>query len=203
MGKERTDVMVDIETLGTDIDSTIIQLSAIKFNIETGEPEYDDFHHTFSHTVDLSANKQNNINAETLIWWMKTDPELFKRLLLKGELSSVELMTYFHEWLTNGTSKIDKTLYLWGNGILFDNKIIKHQMEAQGLNYPVYYRNDRDVRTIVDVAATLLGITEEELKEKFNDETLTKHDSLHDVIYQIKLVSYCWRVCTGSVKKWA
>jgi hypothetical protein len=182
----RIDIMTDIETLGTENDSTIFQISAIAFDILTGEHIS-----TFNHIADIEKNFSVHVTGATIKWWLNTNKELLTELLNKGTVSSEELLTEFHEWLTNIKSD-DNDIYLWGNGILFDNKLIKHQFEDIGLTYPIYYKNDRDVRTILDLASVKLGITEKELKDKFNDDDLVEHNALDDVIYQIRLVTKCY-----------
>lgn len=184
---KRIDVMVDIETLGTGSESTIFQIAAIAFNIETGEQIA-----KFNQIADIEKESLLYIDGSTLKWWLKTNKELLAELLHSGTVSPTELLENFHKWLSF-ISEDTKNIYLWGNGILFDNKMIQEQLEFIGLEYPIFYKNDRDVRTIVDLAAKKLGITEQELKEKYNDESLTAHDAYDDVTYQINLVVGCYR----------
>jgi hypothetical protein len=184
----RKDIMLDIETLGTGSNATIFQISAVSFDIETGN-----HYSTFNGIADISKNKTLKVDGSTLKWWLNTDKELLTVLLNKGEESSDDLLYKFYTWLLSQSNDIKET-YLWGNGILFDNKMIQEQLIGIGLNYPIFYRNDRDVRTIVDLASKKLGLTEKELKEKFNDENLTKHDAFDDVKYQINLVVSCYKL---------
>lgn len=185
----RLDIMTDIETLGRGSDSTIIQISAIAFDIATGEHIA-----SFNQIADIEKN-ENPIKAtgDTIKWWVNTDKELFAKLLTSGEYSSEQVLRNFHSWLTSLVPKEDmKKVYLWGNGILFDNKMIQHQLELIGLKYPIFYRNDRDVRTLLELASLKLGITEEEVKEKYKDENLVAHNAFDDVIYQIHLAVHCF-----------
>ena len=189
----RIDIMTDIETLGHKSDSTIIQISAIAFNIETGE-----HFQKFNRIVDITKNEIMNVTGSTIKWWLNTNKELLTTLINSGSLSSNDVLKEFHTWLLNiGEDAGDsRNVYLWGNGILFDNKMIQHQFESQGLEYPIFYRNDRDMRTLVDLASVKLGISEKELKERFNDDSLVVHNALDDVIYQIKLVIECYKILT-------
>lgn len=188
----RRDIMVDIETLGTTSNATIIQISAIAFDIETGEHL-----HEFNKIADIEKNEDTKVCGSTLKWWLNTDKELLTKLINSGEGSSTQLLKDFHHWLISiGGSK---DLFLWGNGILFDNKIIKHQMEEVGLDYPIFFRNDRDVRTIVELASQKLNISEKELKGKFENEKYHAHDAIDDVMYQIDLVRGCYDIIMRKV----
>jgi hypothetical protein len=186
----RIDIMTDIETLGTKSDSTIIQIAAIAFDMMTG-----DHIATFNETVDIEKDDFLNVDGSTIKWWLNTNKELLHTLLSGGKHSSEEVLEMFHKWVMD--LKEGNDVYLWGNGILFDNKMIQHQLEGNCLSYPIYYKNDRDVRTIVDLASAKLGISENELKERFNDDSLVEHDAFDDVKYQINLVRGCREILIG------
>ena len=188
----RIDIMTDIETLGTNSDSTIFQISAIAFDINTGEHISE-----FNQIADISKNTNMNVTGDTIKWWLNTNKELLTDLLNKGEQSSDTLLFNFHSWLEELKAPNNNDAYLWGNGILFDNKMIQHQMESIGLKYPIFYRNDRDVRTLVELASVKLGITEKELKNRFRDDSLVAHDAFDDVKFQIKLAVKCYEILVG------
>lgn len=189
---KRVDIMTDIETLGHKSDSTIIQISAIAFDIETGEHL-----ETFNKVADITKNKNMRVTGSTIKWWLNTNKELLTELINNGEGSSDDILRDFYVWLTNIGNPNE--LHLWGNGILFDNKMIQHQLELVAKEYPISYKNDRDVRTIVDLAGKKLGLTEKELKNRFKDESLVEHNALDDVKFQINLVTGCYKVLTMEV----
>jgi len=192
----RIDIMTDIETLGNNSDATIFQIAAIAFNIQTGE-----YYEKFNMIADISKNKHMNIMGSTLKWWLNTNKELLTELLNKGSCSSKELVYDFHKWLEclSGITNNSQNIYLWGNGILFDNKILQYQMQNQGLNYPIFYRNDRDMRTLVELARHKIEIaTEKELREKLKSKTLIEHDALNDVMGQIEILSQCYNILMNN-----
>lgn len=190
---KRVDVMVDIETLGNKDDSTIIQIASIAFDINTGEHIA-----KFNRIADISKNNsyEMNVTGDTLKWWLRTDKELLSKLLDEGEGTSRELLEEFYQYLI-GLSHIGE-LYLWGNGILFDNAMIKHQLEFIGLDYPIFFRNDRDVRTLVDLASVKLDLSASLLRDEYYNDELKAHDAFNDVINQINLVVNCYRELTGG-----
>ncbi|GIN67107.1 3'-5' exoribonuclease [Bacillus glycinifermentans] len=188
----RVDIMVDIESLGKKIDSTIIQIAAISFDINTGK-----YISSFNQIVDLGRNSEKpNLDEDTIKWWIETDAKLFAELISNGTVSSSELFNNFYEWIVDQGEK--KSIYLWGNGILFDNKMIQYQLENHhNLPYPIFYKNDRDVRTILELASKKIGVKEKEIKETVKrfmiDERLVEHNALDDVKYQIRLVVECYK----------
>lgn len=187
----RVDIMIDIEALGKQSDSTIFQIAAMAFNLETGE-----IISSFNKKADLSKDKNINVDGDTLVWWLNTNKELLTSLLNEGDVSKEILLVMFKQWIeSHFDSKDDNSnVHLWGNGILFDNKMIQYQLEKMDFNYPIHYKNDRDVRTILDLASDKLGVSEKELKDSIESKDLVEHDALDDVKYQIELVCKCHQI---------
>ena len=183
--RKRIDVMVDLETLGTNLDAPVFQIAAVGFDIETGE--------ILSEYIGLAdvgklTDEDGAIDGGTLKWWLKTDKELFAKLINSDSKSSPkEIMTGLYTWMKRINDEYG-SVYLWGNGILFDNAIIRHKMEGYGLDYPIFFRNDRDVRTIFELARMKTGETEREMRERIYDDSVA-HDAYNDTINQIRLVS--------------
>lgn len=188
--KKRIDIMTDIETLGNGKNVCIIQLAAIAFDIKTGK--YID---TFNYLVDISETKNLSIDGDTLKWWLKTDKDLLSKIILSGKKPISEVLILFNDWIKCLPCE-DKSKYLWGNGILFDNRIIQEEMLKYQLEYPIFYHNDRDVRTILELASLKEGISEEEFKKKHENKNLVKHNALDDVKYQINIVVECFNLLT-------
>lgn len=186
----RIDIVTDIETLGNKTDSSIIQLSAIAFDMETGKHIK-----TFNEIIDIDKCDNVKITGGTLKWWLNTDKALLADLLNREGRDIKQVLVDFACWVRELNSDQTET-YLWGNGILFDNKMIQYQMEQAKVTYPIYYRNDRDMRTLIDLACKKLNLTEKELRASLQDKKLIAHDALNDVINQIKIISYCYNILT-------
>lgn len=183
-----THIMTDIETLGTKEGATIFQIAAAAFDMETGEiKNHIDLKLNISKVEDLS------VDGDTLKWWLKTDKELLTKLLHEGTLTEIEMLTQFNEWVEGqeGSPK------LWGNGILFDNLKLKQKLESKGMKYPIFYRNDRDVRTILALASAVSGLSENDIRDSIKDENERAHDALDDVRKQIRLVTHSFKLIKG------
>lgn len=183
----RIDVMLDIETLGTTDEQQVIQISAAAFDSYKWEVI-----DSYNAHIDISRDKNTVISGSTLKWWMDTDKELLAELLKKGNLSEEEAIIGFARWI-KGLSPDIKEVYLWGNGILFDNKIIASKMEKYDIHYPIYYRNDRDFRTVVDLASTKLGMTYSAFLDMAAPRGLVKHDAYNDVLSQIEILKEAYK----------
>lgn len=187
----RTDIMVDIETLGTGENATIFQIVAMSFDITTG-----DIKDTFEVIGDIEEFNGLSVDGSTLKWWLNTDKELLTKLLNKGTYNEYEMFEELHKWILKQSNTGDmKDIYLWGNGILFDNAKLQLALNScAGLEYPIFYRNDRDVRTLLELAAMKLGVNENEIKDSATSEDEVKHDAFDDVKYQIRLANKCYQI---------
>ena len=70
-------VMVDIETLGNKSRSVILSISAVKFDIKTGET-FEEFHRTIDLKTCLDVGLE--INADTFYWWTQQSKEALEKL---------------------------------------------------------------------------------------------------------------------------
>lgn len=177
---KRLDIMVDLETLSHKSKAPMIQLGAELFDIETGEVL-----DTFNKYI---SDDDVTISRDTMNWWLDNHPMQLKRVLKRGNVSTREALADFHGWVyrsMNGFKLTPKDVYLWGNGILFDNRILFDHM---GDAYPIFYRNDRDMRTLVDMYTTKFGISPWDVIKVENT-----HDALEDCENQILIVTHCWK----------
>lgn len=185
----RIDIMTDIETLGRGDNTTVFQIAACAFDITTGK-----ILNTFNQIANIEKDKNIPIDGGTLIWWLKTNKTLLTELLDKGNVSQEDMFVNFKDWIEE-LSDDEANVFLWGNGILFDNKLIQSKMKQYGIEYPIFYRNDRDMRTIVELAALKTGVkTEKEFRTINRGKEYVEHDGLDDVKAQIDVLSKAWNI---------
>lgn len=190
---DRIDIVVDLETLGTGSNAPIFQIGAIAIDARTGE-EYG----YFNGLCDFQTLE--NIDGGTLKWWLKTNHELFAQLSQQGEdnkLSAKDLISSFVTWIEGMQNDVGvDNVYLWGNGILFDNCIIRANCEKYKINYPIVYRNDRDLRTIYELAANKVGAVDGyAFRQTIKiDEERIEHDGLSDARHEAKALTVAWEI---------
>ena len=188
--RNRIDIMVDLETLGTSTDATVFQVGAIAFDIETGE-----IIDTFNKVCNIEF-EDLKVDGSTLQWWLKTNKELLHDLLNNQHSCTEKSMWQdFNRFLHLQQSKCFD-LCLWGNGISFDVAMVKHNLMQNCGNYFIKYNKERDVRTILDLATTKLGMSERDFKNRSKLDTEIEHDALDDCKYQIRYVCDAYRVLT-------
>lgn len=178
--KQRIDIMVDLETLGLKQGATIFQIAAAAFDIRTGE-----IVHTFDKVASIYCTNDLKIEGGTLDFWLNQNRELFFKLQERANGCPNQLVGDFWRWLTTFTDREDTDVYLWGNGILNDNAWLQHAFEENGLDYPIFYRNNRDTRTLREVTELKALILD---KEFTYEKVGTLHDAMDDVRSQVNMV---------------
>ena len=173
------DIMVDIETLATDSNGVIVSISAVQFDLDTGDTE-EEFE------VGLSINPQiaNGavIDGDTVMWWLSQTKEAQTRLTDLKATPTDEALIVFNDWLLVMYPTWDdrRNVRLWGNGATFDNVMIRNLYKRQGIEFVLPYWADNDVRT----AVTLKGIDT-------RDYTFmgVKHYGIDDCKHQINYIT--------------
>lgn len=135
---KHTNIMVDLETLGTSPGCKIMSIGAVAFDTdETGDEFY----------IEISRDEQAGLveEPETLVWWAKQDPNVYDRLFNSSE-SKYKLeggLRQFNAWLACFHSPA-----LWGNGPDFDNAILQYAYKHVGISPAWVYRHNRCYRTL-------------------------------------------------------
>ena len=163
------DIMLDLETMGTDANAAIIAIGAVGFDINTRA-----IGDTFYVTVTLESSVKHGgvIDPSTVLWWMEQGDEA--RSGFSSATTSIEhALSQFSSWA--GTQSSVSSLRVWGNGAGFDNVVLGSAYKRLGMSAPWKFWNDRCYRTIKaqypNVKLARMG---------------THHNALDDAISQAK-----------------
>ncbi len=175
----KKDVMLDIETLGNNLNPVITQISGVVFDLETGETFEE-----FNVLVDpMSCIKHGlQINQSTMEFWADQDKDVFKKVVL----NSFEEGETLQDSLKALNKFLDdvKAETIWGNGIMADNVWLESAFKAANIVPTWKFFQHRDVRTIVDLGQRLNTTNFKRENEFIGD----RHNAIDDCKFQIK---YC------------
>lgn len=209
---DRIDIMLDIETMGLDGDAPILQIAAQAFNLKTGELICKDGIGTLN--IFRSLESMDDIRGASLSFWLDENIDKLKSYtayeLLHKQCDSYyandkDMIEHFNAWVytlahsftipddENFKCFTRPDIYLWGNGILFDNKLISNKCEKFNLGYPIDYRCNRDFKTVIDLAAQIKGLSYSDYYNMFTWDGC-KHDALDDCLNQIKILCKSYQV---------
>ncbi|ENN8377996.1 3'-5' exoribonuclease [Providencia rettgeri] len=170
-------LMVDLETMSNKGNAAIVSIGAVTFEPTTGE-----IGPTFYSVVDLRSCERAglHIDADTVLWWIKQSAEARAEIVgLNYELEEAlaDLNLFAERVLTDDVQ-------VWGNGVDFDNVILRNAYDAVGLDPFWKHWNNRCVRTIVELGRNA-GIDPKTTLPFIGEP----HNALDDAIHQAKYVS--------------
>lgn len=171
--------MVDLETLGTKVDSVFVSIGACLFDLETGE-----IGETFYEVVNWqdSLNKGRSVTEGTLKFWIGQAKESTEAICKTG-IPLKEALKKFAEYFREGD---DGSRRIWGNGATFDVSILQHAYENTFKSYtPWKFYSVMDVRTILYLAEVRKG----DIVFKG-----TEHHPVDDCKHQVKLVNHAYKL---------
>lgn len=181
--------MIDIETLGTNVNAVITSISAVQFDMETGNTGKE-FHVPITIQSCLDAGLQ--IDASTLLWWMGNEDDSRARFI-EDQKNAVPLKTALmdlNSFMVMSFPGELKNLKAWGNGATFDISKIENAAYQTGVELKWDSKNaPRDVRTLVDFNPVTKELTEFEG---------VKHYGIDDCKHQIK---YCVKIWNDHTKR--
>jgi hypothetical protein len=186
-----TEVMLDLETLSVDSDAAIVSLGAVQFNLEDVDTDLDLLGNSRNRIMYGAiriddAMKWGKVDAGTLRWWLNQSEAARKIFAFGGPTEYLRTMLMFF----NDFMKIndEQARNLWGNGSGFDCVVIENAYKKQALEMTWRFTQQRDMRTIKELAKKINPNVNNEL------DIGTRHNALDDAIKQVLLVQRYYRV---------
>lgn len=164
-------IVLDLETFGTGPHAAIASIGASSFRLGRNE-----MNGAFYCSVSGGYRDGFEVDPETVRWWLKQSQEA--RDALSVNLKSLpDSLHEFSAWVRSRYASVGKDasdIRMWGNGSAFDNVILRHAYSVCGLTPPWDFRQDRDLRTILE----LYPYADQGLFEG------TKHHALDDAVHE-------------------
>lgn len=177
----KTDVMIDLETLATTPDASILSIGAVKFDPfgkDVEEPDMDSFYVR----VDVdSCDALGLVTSDaTLEWWAQQDKAAQEEAFNpEGRIHIKDAMDQLYKFCW-GAKRV------WANGSVFDITICENVFRKLQKAIPWSYWQVRDCRTAYD-----LGINP-------NRPPVLKHHALEDAWNQAVGIQNVYNTLRGS-----
>lgn len=171
------DLMIDLETLGTDPSAPIVAIGAVFFDPKTGKLGAE-----FSATIDFeSACEKRTPSASTIKWWLKQEDDA-RAKVVRGKSSMEAALSEFKRFI--GSHANLRQVKPWGNGATFDISMLEDCFKCYDMQIPWEFWNVRDVRTVVDLGGMI------DLSKDMVTFEGTPHVALDDAKHQARYVSF-------------
>jgi hypothetical protein len=188
-------LMVDIETMGTAIDSPVITICAVLFDPRQQDDVSVLQRRGFLRRVDVkdAVDHSAGIDGDTLRFWLNQKDEAIKALVgtdsvpLKTALEDLRQYAV-HRWPKSddkffaGHSQFPVSCLVWANSPDFDCKILEHAFQRVEDMFPFRFFQFRCLRTLKDLAWP----NGPDSIPKF--ATGAKHDAMADAVNQALIV---------------
>ncbi|EMN1296318.1 3'-5' exoribonuclease domain-containing protein [Citrobacter freundii] len=185
-----THLMVDMETMGNSPDAPIVSIGAVFFDPSTGNTGAE-----FYQVVSLESSMSFGMkpDASTIQWWLKQSSEARSAILVDEAMGLLETLELLADFIAENAANGSHTVQMWGNGCSFDNVILRRAYTLTDTPFAVPFRNDRDVRTMVELGKSV-GINPR-FDIPFEGDM---HNALSDARHQVKYVSAIWQRLTAN-----
>lgn len=132
-------VMVDLETLGTQPGCKLLSIGAVTFCTHPDAPQ------EFYEKIDKNSYPAQIFHSDlaTIQWWSKQS-EAARDEAFSGTHSIVSVLEEFDAWLKH----LNKRIIFWGNGADFDNSILQETYRRLDMKQPWDFRDNRCYRTL-------------------------------------------------------
>lgn len=132
----KTQIMLDLETLGNRPGSALVAIGAVKF----GNGEILD---EFYRRIDAESCVQLGLEMDTstVMWWLKQADGPRLEITQPGK-HLCEVLMDFSQWVA------DPDAEMWGNGAAFDNALLAAAYHVAARKAPWKFWNDRCYRTM-------------------------------------------------------
>lgn len=171
-----TDVMIDIETTGTQPDrNAILQIAAVRFNLKENTVDGN----VFNMCLDIPPHR--HWNEDTRAWWGKQNQETLRRILDQRQ-DWRAVMNELVKW-----SQPAQSLRFWSKPTHFDYMFLSSYFADADLPQMFSYREATDMNSF------LRGLykgdkvpTDEEIGVVM--ESNQAHDALNDTFHQVQVL---------------
>lgn len=181
-------LMLDLETLSLKSNAVIVSISAVQFDVTTGETG-----HKFEMFVDILPQMLQgaDVSPSTLKWWSEQDSEAKASLISNKTVAPELALENFNEWVKSLFDDLNN-VQLWGNGVTADNVWIRNMYDRHGVAFCLPYWSDTDVRTLVQLEGNY-----DLIKKNVGDFEGIKHNGIDDCLHQIKMCHEAYKLLKG------
>ena len=169
---------IDLETLDTCPQATVLSLGAVKFNPFNDSEPYDELY--FKISVDDQDRLSRSTSDNTIEWWSKQDPKIMEEAFDQSNPNEVMSVEQALGSINRFVVGVD---VLWGQGYGFDFTIIEDMYRSIGKPIPYNFWQVRDSRT-------LFSVCKEDPRKKIQNNL---HNALADAYYQSKAIQLAYK----------
>lgn len=194
--KPATDIMIDLETAGTEANAAILTIGMVDFSLAGDSYESatraEFYVRVVPESYDQCAPHLFSVSFSTMKWWMRSVSEGARAEAWPDarDTNAVSVLTAIrkaHVWLKE---RCDNKTRVWAQGIDFDMRILSHAFKTAKLDVPWHFAKQVDLRTYF----TLKGTTLRQAGQRGGNS----HSAIEDCRNQVSALLGTWHVSQMS-----
>ncbi len=172
------DLMIDLETWGTNPGCVVVQIGACFFDNRTGQ-----IGDTFSYNIDARDSVKQGfvIEVDTVLWWLNQD-KAAQDAVHRNPVIVQDTLIAFNRFLQD--KKVDRVWCHKG----FDFPLLAAYYRKMGMTFPLNHWTFRDLHTILDLA---------KMNIKNRKRSGIFHNGLDDCRFQVEYLVEALRIING------
>lgn len=183
-------LMIDIETMGTQINAAVLSIAAVQFypvstEEESEQVEKDRFYEKIDPVCYKNTRNCFSMDVETIKWWTKQKTEVMQEAW-SGTNNIEKVINDLLLWINSKCSN-KRDLRVWSHGKEFDLPILENVIRFVGQNVPWSMINTRDTRTIYDIP--ILRV----FPEFIDGDEFPPHHPVGDCLSQIRALRHAFQ----------
>ena len=171
------DIMVDLETTGTQPETTaIVQIAAVAFDYDTGR-----IGGSYNRSLEMSSTRF--WDEDTRKWWSGM-PDVFERASTINVAHPKVVMLDFQQWVRGQTGALREPT-LWAKPVSFEFPFLQSYFREYEVENPFFFRD------CIDLQSFIRGMRGDPHARPFDKEVPMvgeAHNALDDVFHQIAVV---------------
>lgn len=139
-------IMLDLEALDSARSAIIVSIGAVYFDLHTSKLGDEFYVEISTKGIKDQYEKGRTFSFETFNWWMAQSDSARNVFLKNGheKKATIVALGQFITFCSKGVAPIK----MWGNGVDYDNVVLRDVFETYNMTAPWKYGNNRCYRTV-------------------------------------------------------
>lgn len=170
-------IMIDIETLGTDAGSIILSIGACIFHgLNNGRYVEEERFYRAIH-IDSQRAEGRSIDTQTLRWWMSQPPEA-RAVFLETGIAMKSALIDISSWISENAGE---HFFIWSNTKM-DIVMMEYEFKQHGIRIPWAYNKFRETKSFKMGLNYLFQIDGDSITDFISGDT--PHNADYDAQWQ-------------------
>lgn len=140
------EIMLDLECTDSARSAAIVSIGAVFFDPKTCTLGKEFYVEIGKHGIQKQMEAGRTLSLDTMIWWL-AQSDAARNVWQRNQHEKVDIVAALHRFAQFALSE-DTRPRIWGNGVDYDNVVLRDCYETFNIKAPWRYSDNRCYRTI-------------------------------------------------------